>query len=240
MHHIYHYFQCVVKAQIHLCITIQACGFPNGNKYMQNFANSCLKNDPFFLISRIRAFHWKHTSFSLRWRHNDHDSVSNHKPHGCLLSRLFGRRSKKHQSSASLAFVRRIHRDRWIPRTKGQLRGKCFHLMTSSCLREMGRSMVYALVGSRGGRTAWATSPPVTEPTAAFPPELTKCGNKKNGLMKYKSAHFTVTICDWKAKQKSKIWINVHECHISFKRLSSKLFDSTIIGESLYFAAERI
>ena len=24
--------------------------------------------------------------------------------------------------------------DRWIPRTNGQLRGKCFHLMTSSCL----------------------------------------------------------------------------------------------------------
>ena len=39
----------------------------------------------------------------------------------------------KHQSSASLAFVRGIDRDRWIPRTKGQLRGKCFHLMTSSC-----------------------------------------------------------------------------------------------------------
>ena len=39
-----------------------------------------------------------------------------------------------HQSSASLAFVWGIHRDRWIPRTKGQLRGKCFHLMTSSCI----------------------------------------------------------------------------------------------------------
>ena len=39
----------------------------------------------------------------------------------------------KHQSSASLAFVWGIHRDRWIPRTNGQLRGKCFHLMTSSC-----------------------------------------------------------------------------------------------------------
>ena len=39
----------------------------------------------------------------------------------------------KHQSSVSLAFVWRIHRDRWILRTKGQLRGKCFHLMTSSC-----------------------------------------------------------------------------------------------------------
>ena len=39
---------------------------------------------------------------------------------------------RKHQSSASLAFVWGIHRDRWIPRTKGQLRGICFHLMTSS------------------------------------------------------------------------------------------------------------
>ena len=42
---------------------------------------------------------------------------------------------RKHQSSASLAFVWGIHRDRWIPRTKGQLRGKCFHLMTSSWSR---------------------------------------------------------------------------------------------------------
>ena len=42
---------------------------------------------------------------------------------------------RKHQSSASLAFVWGIHRDRWIPRTKGQLHGKCFHLMTSSCTK---------------------------------------------------------------------------------------------------------
>ena len=41
---------------------------------------------------------------------------------------------RKHQSSASLAFVWGIHQDRWIPRTKGQLRGNCFHLMTSSCV----------------------------------------------------------------------------------------------------------
>ena len=40
---------------------------------------------------------------------------------------------RKHKSSASLVFVWGIHRDRWIPRTKDQLRGKCFHLMTSSC-----------------------------------------------------------------------------------------------------------
>ena len=46
-----------------------------------------------------------------------------------------GADQRKHQSSASLAFVWGIHRGRWIPRTKCQLRGKCFHLMTSSCNR---------------------------------------------------------------------------------------------------------
>ena len=33
--------------------------------------------------------------FSLQWRHNDHNGVSNHQPHGCLLNRLIRRRSKK-------------------------------------------------------------------------------------------------------------------------------------------------
>ena len=49
----------------------------------------------------------------------------NHQPHGCSLNRLFRRRQRKHQSSTSLAFVWGIHRDRWIPRTKDQLCGKC-------------------------------------------------------------------------------------------------------------------
>ena len=31
----------------------------------------------------------------LQWRHNGHDSVSNHQPHDCLLNRLFRRRSRK-------------------------------------------------------------------------------------------------------------------------------------------------
>ena len=47
---------------------------------------------------------------SLQWRHNWRDGISNHQPRDCLLNRLFGRKSKKHQSSASLAFVRGIHR----------------------------------------------------------------------------------------------------------------------------------
>ena len=32
---------------------------------------------------------------ALQWRHNGLDGVSNHQPHHCLFSRLFGRRSKK-------------------------------------------------------------------------------------------------------------------------------------------------
>ena len=34
-------------------------------------------------------------NLALRWRHNDHDGGSNHQPHGCLLNRLFRRKSRK-------------------------------------------------------------------------------------------------------------------------------------------------
>ena len=66
---------------------------------------------------------------SLRWRHNDHDGVSNHQPRGCLLNRLFRRKSKK---TSKLRVTGLCAGDRWISRTNGQWRGKCFHLMTSS------------------------------------------------------------------------------------------------------------
>ena len=48
------------------------------------------------------------STWSLQWHHNERDGVSNHQPYDCLLNRLFRRR--KHQSSASLAFVRGIIR----------------------------------------------------------------------------------------------------------------------------------
>ena len=41
---------------------------------------------------------------TLRWRHNGRDGVSNHQPHDYLHN------ESKHESSASLAFVRGIHR----------------------------------------------------------------------------------------------------------------------------------
>ena len=39
--------------------------------------------------------YWPFMRGTLQWRNNEHDSVSNHQPHVCLLNRLFGRRSKK-------------------------------------------------------------------------------------------------------------------------------------------------
>ena len=63
---------------------------------------------------------------TLQWRHNECDGVSNHRRLDGLLNHLFRRRSKKHQSSALLAYLRGIHR------SKDQLRGKCFRLMKSS------------------------------------------------------------------------------------------------------------
>ena len=33
--------------------------------------------------------------YSLQWRHNEHDDVSNHQLHDCLLNHLFRHRSKK-------------------------------------------------------------------------------------------------------------------------------------------------
>ena len=57
--------------------------------------------------------HYQHRKYenpsSLQWRNNEHDGVSNHQPHDCLLVySCAGQR--KHQISASLALMRGIRR----------------------------------------------------------------------------------------------------------------------------------
>ena len=47
---------------------------------------------------------------AFRWRHNDHDGVSNHQPHDCLLNRLFRRRSKKTSKLRVTSLCAGIHR----------------------------------------------------------------------------------------------------------------------------------
>ena len=60
--------------------------------------------------SQVSPYHIKVIWFSLQWRHNVHDGVSNHQPHHCLLNRFSSADQRKHQSSASLAFVWGLHR----------------------------------------------------------------------------------------------------------------------------------
>ena len=44
----------------------------------------------------LRYLLWNHWGeFSLQWRHNERDGISNHQSHDCLLNRLFRRRSEK-------------------------------------------------------------------------------------------------------------------------------------------------
>ena len=56
---------------------------------------SLLSMSESFSCAHLCSFHAYFCVDTLRWRHNGRDSVSNHQPHHCLLSRLFRRRSKK-------------------------------------------------------------------------------------------------------------------------------------------------
>ena len=65
---------------------------------------------------------------TLQWRHNGRESVSNHQPHDCHSTVYSDADQRKHQSSASLAFVQGIHR--WP--VNSPHKGPVTHLMTSS------------------------------------------------------------------------------------------------------------
>ena len=69
----------------------------------------------------------------LQWCHNGCDSVSNHQPHDCFLNRLFTQIKENIKALRHWPLCGELTGGRWIPRTNGQWRGKCFHLMTSSC-----------------------------------------------------------------------------------------------------------
>ena len=79
---------------------------------------------------------------TLRWRHNERDSVSNRQPRDCLLNRLFRRIKYIIKALRHWPLCGEFTGDRWIPRTNGQLRGRCFHLMTPSWHYDNNRSAI--------------------------------------------------------------------------------------------------
>ena len=79
------------------------------------------------LVNLTRGIHLYDTicyyglEYTLQWRHNERDGVSNHQHHDCLLNGLF-----KAQIKENIKALRHwpvwgeFAGDRWIPRTKGQ------------------------------------------------------------------------------------------------------------------------
>ena len=103
------------------------------NSNVSNEYQSCLPHDILFFCDltdggsgtnsadRILSWvPWVHSAWTravaLLWHHNERDGVSNHRRLHCLLICWL----RKYQSSASLAFVRGIHRWPVNSRTKGQ------------------------------------------------------------------------------------------------------------------------
>ena len=72
---------------------------------------------------------------ALQWRNNEYAGVSNHQCLDCLLNRLFRRTPKK---TSKLRVTSLCEGNSAVnSRAKGQQRGKCFHLMTSSWLEQL-------------------------------------------------------------------------------------------------------
>ena len=72
--------------------------------------SQCVKVRNLFMdrYSSMRHCWWLYIfifTVTLQGRHNGRDSVSNHQPHDCLLNRYSDADQRKHQRSASLAFV---------------------------------------------------------------------------------------------------------------------------------------
>ena len=83
---------------------------------------------------------------SLQWRHDERDGVSNNQTHHCLLNCLFKAQIKENiKAPRHWPLCGQFTGDRWISRTKGQYRGKCFHLMTSSCIVQLWR-MIFVIL----------------------------------------------------------------------------------------------
>ena len=83
------YIISVTSHECHGCIKL-----PATRLYVQQVVQDSQneKHQCSTLLSLIMFFH---RSCNLLWRHNGHDSVSNHQPHDCLFNHLFRCRSKK-------------------------------------------------------------------------------------------------------------------------------------------------
>ena len=82
-------------------------------------------------------------NYSLQWRHNGHDGVSNHRRLDCLRTFCSGADQRKHRSSASLGFEREIHRWPVNSPHKGPVTRKMFPFDDVSCIKSPRKNELY-------------------------------------------------------------------------------------------------
>ena len=146
-----------------------------------------------------------------------------------------GADQRKHQSSALLAFVWGIHRDRWIPRTKGQLRGKCFHLMTSSC--NLWRNDAHIM--SIPDKWTWSLYN-IAQPSETHP-------NPKSRKIALPITYFSGMQWLWNLSQITGVILCHALCKISFLRLDAKIIaqkidrhlDNTVVELFFFFQVSK-
>ena len=101
------------------------------------------------------------------WRHNEGDGVANRVSIVCSIVCSCADQ-RKQQVPRHWPLWGEFTGDRWIPRTKGQWSGKCFHLMTSSWNGLWFYSVFFSwlifesfFLQSISSLVLWHTSPPV-------------------------------------------------------------------------------
>ena len=106
------------------------------SSYLHNGISYIGKMSSLYWIRALGVMLWllaTYQGIALLWRHNWRVGVSNYQPNDCLFNCLFKAPIKENiKTPRQWPLCREFTVDRWIPRTKGQLREKCFHLMTPS------------------------------------------------------------------------------------------------------------
>ena len=94
-YHTMHHFVTELWTRLYFCYKMAYCG--TWNWCIVGFVPATTAEATYVLNwpGAQSAFERRHICYSLRWRNNERDSVSNHQSHYCLLNRLFRRRSKK-------------------------------------------------------------------------------------------------------------------------------------------------
>ena len=98
-------------------------------QHMSSFSIGCLCSRCVWQWSQQRCFFFR--IYSLQWRYDEHDGISNRRFLDCLFKQFFKRRSKK---TPKLLIINLCE---WNPPVSGEFpsRRKCFHLITSSCYK---------------------------------------------------------------------------------------------------------